>query len=197
MLVRHLPSQTIPILYSSMSPTILLLCLGHSTRASNQKLGKCLLVSFVHCWLTCLLASTHNGSVWLITRLWMTLISKSNLTIIHLLPLITPFSNRRTQSWDIVLSSRFSQWSSRWYGTLCWPRNGPITKRSRPWNRGRLASTLHKVGQDLWHTRSMWLLRRFHKDRGHQHLVRPAHFQLQQQAVALFCYGTRICQGGQ
>jgi hypothetical protein len=31
------------------SPTNLPLCLGHSTRASNQKLGKCLLVSFVHC----------------------------------------------------------------------------------------------------------------------------------------------------
>jgi hypothetical protein len=27
----------------------LLLCLGHSTRASNQKSGKCSLVSFVHC----------------------------------------------------------------------------------------------------------------------------------------------------
>jgi hypothetical protein len=32
-----------------ISLTILSLCLGHSTRASNQKLGKCLLVSFVHC----------------------------------------------------------------------------------------------------------------------------------------------------
>jgi hypothetical protein len=42
------------------------------THASNQKLGKCLLVSSVHCWLTHLLASTHNGSVQLITRLLTT-----------------------------------------------------------------------------------------------------------------------------
>jgi hypothetical protein len=34
---------------SSMSPTILPLYLGHSTCASNQKLGKCLLVYSVHC----------------------------------------------------------------------------------------------------------------------------------------------------
>ncbi len=153
-----------------MSPIILLLCLGHSTRASDQKLGKCLLVSSVHCWLTCLLASTHNGSVQLITRLRTTfLVSKSNLTIIYLLPLITLFSNRHTRSWDIVLSFRLSQSSSRWYGTSCWPRNGPITKRSRLWNRGCSASSLHKVGQDLWHTKSMWLLQRFHKNRGHLH----------------------------
>ncbi len=135
-----------------------------------SKSDKCLLVSSVHCWLACLLASTHNGSELPITRLRTTfLISKSNLTIIHLLPLITPFSNRHTQSWDIVLSSRFSQSSSCWYGTSCWMRNGPITKRSRPWNRCCLASSLHKVGQELWHTRSMRLLRRFHKDCGHLH----------------------------
>ncbi len=124
----------------------------------------------LHCWLTCLLASTYNRSVWLITRLQTTFLDlKSTLTIIHLLLLITPFSNRLTQSWDIVLSSGFSQSSSCWYGTSCWPKNGPITKRSRPWNRGRLASSLHKVSQDLLHTRSMWLLQRFHKDCGHLH----------------------------
>ncbi len=37
MLFGHLPSQTIPILSSSMSPTILPHSLGHSTCASNQK----------------------------------------------------------------------------------------------------------------------------------------------------------------
>jgi hypothetical protein len=42
-------SQTFPILLSSTSPTTLLLCLGHSTRASNQKLSKCSLIFFVHC----------------------------------------------------------------------------------------------------------------------------------------------------
>ncbi len=162
------------------TPTTLPLCFGHSTRASDQKLGKCLLVSFFYCWLTHLLASTHNESVQMITRSWTTfLVLKSTLTIKYLLPLITPFSNRRTRSWDIVLSSRFSQSSSRWYGTLCWRRNGPITKRSRPWNRGCLASSLHTVGQDLWHTRSMWLPWRFHKDRGHLHQVRPVWRQLQ------------------
>jgi hypothetical protein len=49
MLFGYLLSQTIPILLSSTSLTTLLLCLGHSTRTSNQKLGKCFLVSFVHC----------------------------------------------------------------------------------------------------------------------------------------------------
>jgi hypothetical protein len=34
---------------SSMSLTTLLHCLGHSTRKSDQKLGKCLLISSVHC----------------------------------------------------------------------------------------------------------------------------------------------------
>ncbi len=37
---------------------------------------------------------------------------KMQSDIIHLLPLITPFSNRCTWSWDIVLSSSFSQSSS-------------------------------------------------------------------------------------
>ncbi len=146
-----------------------------------SKLGKCLLVSPVHCWLTCLLASIHNRSVQSITRLLITfLVQKNNLmTSIHPLLLVVLFSNRRTQSWDIVLSSRFSHCSSCWYGTLCWTNNGPITKWSRPWNRGCLASSLNKVGQNLWHTNSIWLLRRFHKDCGHLHKVRPVWHQLQ------------------
>ncbi len=59
-------------------------------------------------------------------------IKRHHLTDLILLTI--PLCTRCTWSWLTALSCRFSQSKSCWNGTLCWPRNGQLTKRYRSWN---------------------------------------------------------------